>query len=206
MFSCHRKVTFIGDLDHCSLDLFFSCKGGTNVKAAPGLPGYLDIIKIAAALVSSGLLQSQAGQDSVDAGREGSYTQSIFKSRHKKEAILTMDGGGIRGLILIQLLLALEEFTKQPIARLFDWIAGTSTGGILALAITHGRLVRKYVNSKWEGFPFWWKLFLRSLCVADKGDGAVWSGAGPGFKWSILALCWICNTIMACWPSHQRGL
>lgn len=147
-------MTFIGDLDHCSLDLFFSCKGGTNVKAAPGLPGYLDIIKIAAALVSSGLLQSQAGQDSVDAGREGSYTQSIFKSRHKKEAILTMDGGGIRGLILIQLLLALEEFTKQPIARLFDWIAGTSTGGILALAITHGRLVRKYVNSKWEGFPF----------------------------------------------------
>lgn len=116
--------------------------GGTIVKAAPGLPGYLDIIKITAALVSSGLLQSQAGQDSVDAGREGSYTESIFKSRHKKEAILTMDGGGIRGLILIQLLLALEEFTKQPIARLFDWIAGTSTGGILALAITHGKSAR----------------------------------------------------------------
>ena len=118
------------------------------MKAAPGLPGYLDIIKITAALVSSGLLQSQAGQDSVDAaGRERSYTESIFKSRHKKEAILTMDGGGIRGLILIQLLLALEEFTKKPIARLFDWIAGTSTGGILALAITHGRFVRKSFNS-----------------------------------------------------------
>ena len=124
------------------------------MKAAPGLPGYLDIIKIAAALVSSGLVQSQTGQDSVDAGRDGSYTQSIFKSRHKKEAILTMDGGGIRGLILIQLLLALEEFTKQPIVRLFDWVAGTSTGGILALAITHGRLVRNYVTSKWEGFLF----------------------------------------------------
>ena len=109
------------------------------MKVAPSLPGYLDIIKIATALVSSGLIQSRAGQDSVDTGREGTHTESIFKSRHQKEAILTMDGGGIRGLILIQLLLALEEFTKQPIVQLFDWIAGTSTGGILALAITHGR-------------------------------------------------------------------
>ena len=156
------------------------------MKAAPDLPGYLDIIKITAALVSSGLLQSQAGQDSVDAGIEGSHTESIFKSRHKKEAILTMDGGGIRGLILIQLLLALEEFTKQPIARLFDWIAGTSTGGILALAITHGRVVQKYVSSKWEGLSFLRKLFLQSLYLVDKGYGTMWSGAGAGFKRSIL--------------------
>lgn len=132
-------LQIIEDLPH-SLELSFSYKGGTIVKAAPSLPGYLDIIKIAAALVSSGLVQSRAGQDSVDTGRKVSHTESIFKSRHKREAILTMDGGGIRGLILIQLLLALEEFTKQPIVRLFDWIAGTSTGGILALAITHGRL------------------------------------------------------------------
>lgn len=122
------------------------------MKAAPSLPGYLDIVKIAAALVSSGLLQSHAGQDSVDTGREGSRKESIFKSRHKKEAILTMDGGGIRGLILIQLLLALEEFTKQPLVRLFDWIAGTSTGGILALAITHGRLSRQNSNQFWLEF------------------------------------------------------
>lgn len=122
------------------------------MKAAPSLPGYLEIVKIAAALVSSGLLQSHAGQDSVDTGREGSRKESIFKSRHKKEAILTMDGGGIRGLILIQLLLALEEFTKQPLVRLFDWIAGTSTGGILALAITHGRLSRQNSNQFWLEF------------------------------------------------------
>lgn len=119
---------------------FISSQGGTSVTAAPSLRGYHDIIKLAAGLVSSGLLQSTSGRDSVDSGpaREGSHKESIFKSLHKKEAILTMDGGGIRGLILIQLLLALEEFTKQPIVRLFDWIAGTSTGGILALAITHG--------------------------------------------------------------------
>lgn len=98
--------------------------------------------------MSAGLLQSSAGQDSVDSGpgRRGSYKESIFKSLHKKEAILTMDGGGIRGLILIQLLLALEEFTKQPIVRLFDWIAGTSTGGILTLAIAHGEFKTMQLN------------------------------------------------------------
>lgn len=62
-----------------------------------------------------------------------------------------MDGGGIRGLILIQLLLALEEFTKQPIVRLFDWIAGTSTGGILTLAIAHGEL-KKNDSTKSEEY------------------------------------------------------
>jgi len=41
-------------------------------------------------------------------------------------------------MILIQLLLAIEQATGQPIRNCFDWIGGTSTGGILALAIVHG--------------------------------------------------------------------
>lgn len=40
--------------------------------------------------------------------------------------------------MLIQLLLAIEKAAGRPICEIFDWIAGTSTGGILALAIVHG--------------------------------------------------------------------
>ncbi|XP_018010803.1 85/88 kDa calcium-independent phospholipase A2-like [Hyalella azteca] len=51
--------------------------------------------------------------------------------------LLCLDGGGIRGLVLIVLLRALQRHALgAPIKRLFDWIAGTSTGAILALALS----------------------------------------------------------------------
>ncbi len=50
--------------------------------------------------------------------------------------VLSIDGGGIRGIIPATLLAALEDVTQQPIAGLFDLIVGTSTGGILALGLT----------------------------------------------------------------------
>ena len=59
--------------------------------------------------------------------------------------VLCLDGGGIRGLVLTQILLEIErilrdEFkSKLTIRECFDWIGGTSTGGILALAIARGR-------------------------------------------------------------------
>ncbi|XP_025760420.1 85/88 kDa calcium-independent phospholipase A2-like [Oreochromis niloticus] len=53
--------------------------------------------------------------------------------------MLCLDGGGIKGLVLIQMLIALEKEAGRPTRELFDWVAGTSTGGILALAIIHGK-------------------------------------------------------------------
>jgi uncharacterized protein len=50
--------------------------------------------------------------------------------------ILSIDGGGVRGMIPVTILAYIEERTKRPIAELFDLIAGTSTGGILALGLS----------------------------------------------------------------------
>ena len=50
--------------------------------------------------------------------------------------ILSIDGGGIRGIIPALVLEFIEEQAGQPIASLFDVIAGTSTGGIIALGLS----------------------------------------------------------------------
>jgi patatin-like phospholipase/acyl hydrolase len=49
--------------------------------------------------------------------------------------VLAIDGGGIRGVIPAIVLSAIEERTKTSVGKLFDLIAGTSTGGILALGL-----------------------------------------------------------------------
>ena len=52
--------------------------------------------------------------------------------------VLFLDGGGMKGLVEIEVLSQLEEQTGRRITELFDWIVGTSTGGIIALALVHG--------------------------------------------------------------------
>lgn len=57
--------------------------------------------------------------------------------------LLCLDGGGIRGLLLVQMLLEIEKLSQTPIVHMFDWIAGTSTGGILALGLGCGKTMRQ---------------------------------------------------------------
>lgn len=53
-----------------------------------------------------------------------------------KYKILSIDGGGIRGIIPAVILSEIEKQTGKPICELFDLIAGTSTGGILTVGLT----------------------------------------------------------------------
>ncbi|XP_058047040.1 85/88 kDa calcium-independent phospholipase A2 isoform X2 [Ahaetulla prasina] len=86
---------------------------------------YQDIIHVSAAL--GNLLKRP---DVVDSGPE---------KRRNEDRLLSLDGGGVRGIVLIQFLIAIEKAAGRPAKELFDWVAGTSTGGILALAIIHGK-------------------------------------------------------------------
>lgn len=53
-----------------------------------------------------------------------------------KTKVLSIDGGGIKGIVPAMILAEIEERTQKPICYLFDLIAGTSTGGILTLGLT----------------------------------------------------------------------
>lgn len=68
---------------------------------------------------------------------------NLFKKEERIEErwILSIDGGGIRGIIPAKVLLKLEELLREngdnrPLYSHFDLIAGTSTGGIIAAALT----------------------------------------------------------------------
>jgi len=63
----------------------------------------------------------------------------VLKIPSDNRALLCLDGGGIRGIMTIQLLRALEKRAGAPCHQIFDMVAGTSTGGIIAGLIASGR-------------------------------------------------------------------
>jgi uncharacterized protein len=60
--------------------------------------------------------------------------------------ILSLDGGGIRGIFEAALLASLEETFKTEITKHFDLIAGTSTGGIIAIGLGLGMKPRELLQ------------------------------------------------------------
>lgn len=83
--------------------------------------------------------------------------------------ILALDGGGIRGMITVEVLAELESLLRQELGRgddfvladYFDFVAGTSTGAIIAACISLGMKVSDirsfYISSGEEMFD---KAFL----------------------------------------------
>lgn len=53
--------------------------------------------------------------------------------------VLSIDGGGTRGLVSMEILRHLEKYTNKRIHELFDLICGVSSGAIITMAIGSGR-------------------------------------------------------------------
>lgn len=76
--------------------------------------------------------------------------------------ILSLDGGGIRGVVAARMLETIERQLAQPIHPYFDLITGTSTGAILAAGLFRGRtasqLLDLYMTQGHRIFPYsqWW--------------------------------------------------
>src|SRR5213595_286236 len=64
----------------------------------------------------------------------------------QKFRILSIDGGGLKGLIAIKILQVIETITGAPTGEQFDLLAGTSTGGLIcsALSATTGSKAAAY--------------------------------------------------------------
>lgn len=56
-----------------------------------------------------------------------------------KKKILSIDGGGIRGIIPAIILAEIERRTQKRISDMFDLVAGTSTGGLIATMLVSQR-------------------------------------------------------------------
>jgi len=71
-----------------------------------------------------------------------------------RKRILALDGGGIRGILTVEILAKIEQLLRQKsnrgedfvLADYFDFFAGTSTGAIVAACLAWGMSVNRIRN------------------------------------------------------------
>lgn len=71
-----------------------------------------------------------------------------------KKVILSVDGGGMRGAISIAMLAELETQTGKTCQEIFDMVAGTSTGAIIAVGLAVGMTANDILDKVYrKGLP-----------------------------------------------------
>jgi patatin-like phospholipase/acyl hydrolase len=76
---------------------------------------------------------------------------------HRPFRVLSLDGGGIMGAFAASVLATFERDTGKKVVEHFDLIAGTSTGGIIAIGLAMGataeQLLQFYTTEGPKMFP-----------------------------------------------------
>jgi len=134
--------------------------------------------------------------------KETQSLHSHIKKTSSRVKILSLDGGGIRGLVLVRILSKISEILfgnadedgTHRLLSCFDIICGTSTGGILSVALSSGfslkraretyyTLASSIFSVRYITFPFRWSRYcwsgdyydsdiLKKLFKDEFGDGA----------------------------------
>jgi len=108
--------------------------------------------------------------------------------------ILSIDGGGIRGIIPATTLVKLEQQTGGLVRDSFDFLAGTSTGALIAAACAAGvpatRILEIYTKRAGEIFPppkivheagrlvvgyMYDPIHIQKVLVSEFGPAAAWT-------------------------------
>ena len=84
-------------------------------------------------------------------------TDETFEQKPNRFQILSLDGGGLKGIFTASFLAGWEETEGRSVSEYFDLIAGTSTGGIIGLALGLGYsakdILRFYLDEAERIFP-----------------------------------------------------
>ena len=115
----------------------------STVRSLPGVIALLTQLACGAAACGDGKVRCAAIRALALLGYNDAVAEATGRPRccapGRGLRILVMDGGGMRGLATVRQLRQLEARTGKRIHQLFDLIGGTSTGGVLAVALgMHG--------------------------------------------------------------------
>ncbi len=81
------------------------------------------------------------------------FVDKVAETRPERFQILALDGGGIKGIFSAAVLAAIEQDLGTSVVQHFDLIAGTSTGGIIALGLGLGLTPRQILDFYIEEGP-----------------------------------------------------
>ena len=108
--------------------------------------------------------------------------------------LLSIDSGGIRGIIPVVALVKLEQTTGRLTRDTFSFVAGTSTGAIIAAAIAAGvpatKILEFYTNRTRDVFPQYLlkmvkRILTGSMYSTRKLHALIGEALGPAQAWKL---------------------